>query len=331
VGRVRPLIGDVRLHVSVLGDEWRDGVRFPVLVALHGGPGVDGSKLRQLLRPAVDFAQVIVPDQRGHGYSDRSDAAHWNLDVWADDLARLVDVLGVDRPVVLGTSFGGFVVQRYLARYPDRPAAAVLVATAPRAVDREAAVERFRAVGGDRAADAMARSFREATPEAEREWREVCAPLLARHEPAAEVREALRHRIHSTEVNLHFTPTLATMDLRPGLREVRCPVLVLAGADDPLISPDSSAEIVTALPAGLGELHVLPDAGHDVLSDRPARGHSVIRRFLQLRGPRPGAGDSAAGVEGAEGVMGAEGVDLDGSGAERLHVDAEGGRPGRRR
>jgi pimeloyl-ACP methyl ester carboxylesterase len=104
---VRLLIGDVRVHVSVAGEEWQDGVRRPTIVALHGGPGLDGTKLRWLMRPAAEYAQVVVPDQRGHGHSDLSAPAQWNLDVWADDLAALIDVLGLHRPVVLGTSFGG--------------------------------------------------------------------------------------------------------------------------------------------------------------------------------------------------------------------------------
>ncbi len=37
---MRPLIGNARLHVSVLGEEWVKGVRRPVVVAVHGGPGV---------------------------------------------------------------------------------------------------------------------------------------------------------------------------------------------------------------------------------------------------------------------------------------------------
>ena len=52
-----------------------------------------------------------------------------------------------------------------------------MIATAPRTTDRQAVIERFRAVGGDQAAAAMARSFREQTVEAETEWMRVSAPL----------------------------------------------------------------------------------------------------------------------------------------------------------
>lgn len=275
---MRPLIGDVRLHVSVLGEEWMDGVHRPVIVAVHGGPGVDAGTLRALMRPAAEYAQVLVPDQRGHGRSDYSEPGRWNLDTWADDLAELVTVLGVDQPVVLGTSFGGFVVQRYLARHPKQPAGAVLIGTSAREGDPVIVVERFRQAGGERAAEVMARAFRENTEDAEREWAEVCGPLLRRRAPSPAMTAALTHRIFTTEVNVHFMPALRRMDLRPGLAAARCPVLVLAGEQDPLIPPDMAEEIVSALPPGLAALHFL-EAGHTILNDAAEDAHTLIREF----------------------------------------------------
>ena len=277
---MRPRIGDVRLHVSVLGDEWRDGERLPVIVALHGGPGVDSSVLRHLMRPAAAYAQVLIPDQRGHGHSDRSEPSRWNLDTWADDVAALVDALGLSRTVVLGTSFGGFVVQRYLARHPEQPAGAVLVGTSAHETDQAAAVERFRQVGGDAAAATMERSFREQTPEALREWMEVCAPFMALRAPTKAYQEATRQSLHTPEVNVHFMASMPGMDLRPGLAAARCPVLVLAGEQDPLIPPAVSADIISALPAGFGEMHILPRAAHRILYDEPETAHRLLREFV---------------------------------------------------
>ena len=71
---MRVSVGDVRLFFEVFGQEWvLAGSALehrPVLVGLHGGPGVDGTGLRYCLAPLADVAQVIVPDQRGHGRSD---------------------------------------------------------------------------------------------------------------------------------------------------------------------------------------------------------------------------------------------------------------------
>lgn len=71
-----------------------------------------------------------------------------------------------------------------------------------------------------------------------------------------------------------------TLDLRPALRNVRCPTLVIAGEHDPLVPPDLAQEIVAAIPGGLGRLEVIPGAAHTVETDKPAGTFDVIRDFL---------------------------------------------------
>ncbi len=77
------------------------------MVAVHGGPGQDHVNLKAGLAPLTEHVQVVYYDQRGNGRSDYSAAEFWNLRTWADDLRRLCDGLGLARPVVLGSNFGG--------------------------------------------------------------------------------------------------------------------------------------------------------------------------------------------------------------------------------
>jgi pimeloyl-ACP methyl ester carboxylesterase len=270
----------VRLHVTVRGDEWVGDRRRPTVVGVHGGPGLDGGFLRFALTSVSDFAQVVVPDQRGHGRSDLGTPDEWNLDTWADDLAGLIDVLGLHAPVVLGTSFGGFVVQRYLARHPEQPAGAVLVSTGPRAASQAETVERFRDLGGDDAAAAMALSFAEATERAQQGWAQHCAPLMAVRPTTADVDRVMQARISTPEVNRHFTPLIPEMDLRPGLAAARCPVLVLVGEQDPLVPPSNAEEAVLAVPDGLATLHRIANAGHQLLWDAPDVVEHLLRPFV---------------------------------------------------
>lgn len=278
--RVKVAVGDVRLHVTVRGDEWVGDQRRPAVVGVHGGPGLDGGFLRFALESASAFAQVVVPDQRGHGRSDLGTSDDWNLTIWADDLAGLIDVLGLHAPVVLGTSFGGFVVQRYLARHPDQPVGAVLVSTAPRAASQPETVERFRQVGGDKAAAAMALSFAEASEQAQQEWARHCAPLMSVRPATAQFDSVMQARISTPQVNRHFTPSIPGVDLRPGLAAVRCPVLVLVGEQDPLVPPSNAEEAVVAIPDGLVTLHRLANAGHQVLWDAPNIVEDLLRPFV---------------------------------------------------
>jgi proline iminopeptidase len=119
---VRVAVDDAHIFFDVAGTGWEideHGVRpRPVLIGLHGGPGLDGTKHRYQLAPLADVAHVIVPDQRGHGRSDLSVPDRWNLATWASDVKGLSDALGIDHPIVYGSSFGGFVAQKYAANYP---------------------------------------------------------------------------------------------------------------------------------------------------------------------------------------------------------------------
>jgi pimeloyl-ACP methyl ester carboxylesterase len=74
---------------------------------------------------AHGFASVAI-DQRGHGRSDKPDDGY-DFDTLTDDLLALIDGLELDRPVVVGQSWGGNVVLELGARHPDRVRGVVAV------------------------------------------------------------------------------------------------------------------------------------------------------------------------------------------------------------
>ena len=232
---MRVAVGDVRLSFEVYGEQrvlTEEGLRSrPVVIGLHGGPGSDGTRLRYQLASLADVAQIIVPDQRGHGLSDRATAETWNLSAWARDVRGLSDALGIDHPVVLGASFGGFVAQQYAATYPGHPAALILVSTGPRFASFDEYIARFREVGGEEAAEVARRDWEEPSEESSVEWSRVCGPLLSlsadRDSRSARANAA---QIATPEVNLHFMANEGMkMDLRSVLPRVRCPTLVIVG------------------------------------------------------------------------------------------------------
>lgn len=177
-------IGDgVRLYVDIDGAGLvPDGpamVERPTVVLLHGGPGMDHSMFKA--RSGVDLtdlAQVVYYDHRGNGRSDRGSPDDWNLDTWADDVVRLCDALGIEHPIVVGASFGGFVAQRYLSRHPDHPARVALICTSPR-LDADVVAGAFARLGDPEAADA-ARRFWGGDSSAGLDYLTHCTPLSSR-------------------------------------------------------------------------------------------------------------------------------------------------------
>jgi len=129
------------LHAE-LGDElkmaYRDGgPRFdgsgdgPVVVFVHGsGPGASGHSNFKLNYPV--FAQagirVIVPDAIGYGDSSKPEDAEYTLSYLVEKLGRLLDVLAIDRCVLVGNSLGGAMSIQYALDHRERVAKLVLMA-----------------------------------------------------------------------------------------------------------------------------------------------------------------------------------------------------------
>lgn len=282
---MRVSVGDVRLFFEVFGQEWALAgyamKRRPALIGLHGGPGLDGTKLRYQLAQLADIAQVVVPDQRGHGRSDRGTPETWNLTTWAADVKNLSDALSIEHPVVLGTSFGGFVAQQYAATYPEHPAGLILLSTGPRWASLEEAVARFREAGGEEAAEVVRRAMESPSEQTAAEWRRVLGPLASLNpEPDPSIARLEAARIETMDVNLHFTGEGKVMDLRDRLGAVRCPTLVILGEADLTIPIYLGREIVEAIPDGLARLELIPEAAHEVIVDKPAETYRLVREFL---------------------------------------------------
>src|SRR5882757_2112539 len=131
----------------------------PTVLGVHGGPGLDHVGLKDNLAVVEQDAQIVYYDQRGHGRSDYGTPDQWNLPTWASDLRAVADLLGLTPPVVLGSSFGGFVALAYAALYPEHPAGVILANTTGGRVDHERTVEIFRRIGGEEAGAVAARDF----------------------------------------------------------------------------------------------------------------------------------------------------------------------------
>jgi proline-specific peptidase len=287
---MRVSIGDVSLFFEVFGREWvMDGDalrRQPVLVGLHGGPGLDGTKLRYGLAPLADAAQVVVPDQRGHGRSDRDEPANWNLATWARDVKAFCDALEIGRPVVFGASFGGAVAQRYAATYPEHPAGLILASTATRFPSTDELVERYRELGGDEAAEITRRDMENPTEETLAEWERICGRFYSRNpNPEPGMTRAVAAAMRDPEVNVHFMSREGkSVDLRDDVGRIACPTLVLAGEHDPLLPRHLREELADAIPNA--RLEVVEEASHDLFVDDPDRSYRCVRTFLAEVGGR---------------------------------------------
>jgi len=104
--------------------DWGSG---PPVVFSHGWPLNADAWDRQLFHFATNGFRAIAHDRRGHGRSTQTSSGN-DMDTYADDLATLVETLGLTNVIHVGHSTGGGEVTRYIGRHgTTRVAKAVLV------------------------------------------------------------------------------------------------------------------------------------------------------------------------------------------------------------
>ncbi len=282
---MRLLVNGVHLYFDIDGCGLAaDGPTMrqkPTLIVLHGGPGADHSIFKPNYGTALSaLCQILYLDHRGNGRSDDGDPALWTLDQWADDIAALCETLDIQKPVILGSSFGGFVAQAYATRYPDRLSGLILSNTAAH-VDFEQIFAAFDAICGPEAAACARAYWTHPTSESRRAYGETCVP----HYTQNAVDPDLWPRIQMKDpVALHFNGPkneMGRFDFRKSLAKVRCPSLVISGDMDPIMPAVFSQTLTNSLTSSDVTHHSLPNAGHLPETDAPERYFAHLCTFLQ--------------------------------------------------
>lgn len=121
-------IGDVQLYYEIDG-EGED------LLLIHGWNSF--LPMWAYVQPHMQqHFRMILPELRGHGRSTEL-TTHTSIEVFAQDLVELLDVLMINSCIVAGHSLGGFIAQQIALDAPDRVRALILICTGPR-IDVEA-------------------------------------------------------------------------------------------------------------------------------------------------------------------------------------------------
>jgi proline iminopeptidase len=114
-------VGDAELYVE------EEGSGVP-LVLINGGPGGTHHYFHPWFGRAREYARVIYYDQRGTGLSDYEPGPDgYSVEQAVEDLEALRVALGIDKWVLVGFSYGGFLAQYYTTTYPQKVAGLVLV------------------------------------------------------------------------------------------------------------------------------------------------------------------------------------------------------------
>lgn len=247
----------------------------PTVLLLHGGPGFDHTTFKPWSSRLAERAQLVYLDHRGNGRSDRDDPASWRLEQWADDVRAFCDALEIERPVVLGWSFGGFVAQAYASRHPDHLGRLVLQSTAPR-LDLDLIEAAFSRIGGEQAGAAARRYWTDHDDESMMAYLQQCIPCYS---PEPVDPNELTRCVLNMDLLKGFEGEMK-MDLRGSLAAITCPTLVLSGALDPITPPEAAEEIVAAMQPGLARLQRFERSGHYIHQTEPEPFFAALEAFV---------------------------------------------------
>jgi pimeloyl-ACP methyl ester carboxylesterase len=246
----------------------RDGQGLPV-VFLHGFFGDHRVWQHQL--ELADTYTVVAWDAPGCGGSSVPPPG-FGMPDYAEALANFIQALELDRPHVVGNSFGGTLALELAIRHP----------TIPRSV---VSADSYAGWSGSFPPEVVTQRLDQSLPDLELPAEQVVAKwipgFVTRSAPRSVIDElgAIISDFHPDGMRIMIR-ALADADLRAGLPGVTAPTLLIWGDQD-VRSPLSVAEDLHARIPG-SRLEVIDGAGHLSHVEAPERFNAALRRFLAL-------------------------------------------------
>ncbi|WP_431235395.1 alpha/beta fold hydrolase [Mycolicibacterium psychrotolerans] len=247
--------GDVRLAYRVVGESGPMVIWVPGWVVSNVDT-IDehDSPYAPFIERASQQSQFVVWDRRGTGLSDPSTRLQ-SMDDRVQDLAAIVDAVGVDRVGLLGTGEGGTVSALFTATHPNRVSLLCLYATAAR----------FSQELPDFPWGFAPDEVQSQLADIENNWGQGALAELFYGDAAAVpgVRQLFgkwQRSVSSPSLAKLWWQAVMDTDVRAVLGAIRAPTLVLARPGDQLVPTESSAALAAAIPNA--EFHLLPPGAH---------------------------------------------------------------------
>ena len=256
-------VGDTHLNVIEQG-------RGPALLLVHGFP-LDHSMWHEQIDGLSRDFRVIAPDLRGFGQSEVTRGTV-TMQRFADDLAALLDELGVTKPInFCGLSMGGYIGWQFVARHREKLGKLIIA-------DSRAVADNEKAAGGRK----------ETADKVEKEGTKIVADaMLPKLFPAREIERGAAF-VKATEAVMLASPpagvaaALRGMAARPDftseLSKIDVPTLILCGQEDAIAPAAEMEGIAKAIPGG--KYVSIAGAGHMSPLEKPAEVNAAIRAFL---------------------------------------------------
>ncbi len=256
-------VGRQEFFVRELGDP-----DAPPLILLHGWLYDSFATWHRVAPDLATTHRVVMPDLRNHGKSDRIRSRFEIYDA-ADEVARVLDALGVAGAPVVGYSMGGMIAQELALRHPGVANSLVLAATAAAPVQRP----RWLTVSGMIGGRALSRIDRTLLP------RIAYRYLMMTDVFPPEEGEWLWQTLLDRDTDLYYESGFAILrfDVRDRVRRLDIPVGSIIPTRDQLIPPEQQRETARIIGAEVVEID---GARHEAVLTHSAEVAKAIAEFV---------------------------------------------------
>jgi non-heme chloroperoxidase len=267
--------GGVELTVYEVGN--RNG---PPIVLIHPFTQNFLTWDRQVTGPLADEFHLVGYDLRGHGTSAKplDLESYTDSDGWADDLAAVIQAKELDRPVLVGSSYAGYIMADFVRRHGQEAVGGLVFVSA---VTKAGTEEAFGHLTGEILGifeDVLSPGLR-AKMGATREFARLLGDL-----PADELEIALASAM-MVPPQVRAAMFSRELDNDDVLAALQVPTLIVHGSDDRIVRRASSEHIASLVPDA--QLLVYEGAGHLSYLEDSARFDTDLAEFVRAVHPDP--------------------------------------------
>ena len=258
------------------------------VIQIHGA-GFGHSNFAPATPALGERFRIIDYDMRGYGQSDRP-VQHYDMEVWADDAASLLDALDVPEAHVHGTSMGGMIAIVLAGKYPERTTSVVVNCAAAKLGQAGRLIFKnwidIATIDPD---GPGSRILAELIA-----WQALSKKFLETADGVAAI-DTIQQILRDSNSIGPFTAAcqaMCDMDLRPWLPRITSPALVLGGDEDLMTpwdqGPGGAGQAAIYEGIAIAEKHVIRGSSHSTIFDNTEEHNRVVIDFF-TRNSRSGA------------------------------------------